>query len=186
MAHSGVGVGECWTLNQKKNCWTPHWSRELVSPVCGIFVFSLKAWKDSGFGIFQEMTQETGRSSASCQLAFCKKAPPLLLLFKPICSRVRSVAGPRAVRKSLCRAAGLLAAILTIRGVTRLQFLAEFFRILGDFLMGFAKLSPNSGLKNSLRKLSDTQFFLGGDPKIMFHFFLSIQIVFFRGGGKTQ
>ena len=37
-------------------------------------------WKDSGFGIFQELTQKAGRNSASCQLAFCKKAPPLLLL----------------------------------------------------------------------------------------------------------
>ena len=37
-------------------------------------------WKDSGFGLFQEMTQKAGRKSASCQLALCKKAPPLLLL----------------------------------------------------------------------------------------------------------
>ena len=37
-------------------------------------------WKDSGFGLFQEMTQKTGRKSVSCQLALCKKAPPLLLL----------------------------------------------------------------------------------------------------------
>ena len=33
-------------------------------------------WKDSGFGLFQEMTQKTGRKSASWQLALCKKAPP--------------------------------------------------------------------------------------------------------------
>jgi len=39
-------------------------------------------WKDSGFGIFQEMTQKAGRNSASCQLAFCKKAPPLTTFVK--------------------------------------------------------------------------------------------------------
>ena len=49
--------------------------------------------------------------------------------FKPICSRVRSAAGPRAARESSSRVAGLLAAILPIRVVTALRFLAEFFRI---------------------------------------------------------
>ena len=28
-------------------------------------------WKDSGFSLFQEMTHQTGRNSASCQLALC-------------------------------------------------------------------------------------------------------------------
>ena len=113
-------------------------------------------WKDSGFGLFQEMTQKTGRKSASCQLALCKKAPPpyyfyeILAVrdrFKPICSRVRSAAGPRAARESSSRAAGLLAAILPIRASTALRFLAEFFWILGDFIMGFAEFLPNSGEK---------------------------------------
>ena len=67
--------------------------------------------------------------------------------FKPICSRVRSAAGPRAARESSCRAVGLLAAILPIRSATRLHFLAEFFRILGDLSMGFAEFLQNSGLK---------------------------------------
>ena len=99
--------------------------------------WALFIWKDSGFGLFQEMTQKTGRKSASCQLALCKKAPPYCFYeilavcdrFKPICSRVRSAAGPRAARESLNRAAGLLAAILPIRAATALRFLAEFFRI---------------------------------------------------------
>ena len=73
--------------------------------------------------------------------------------FKPKCSRVRPAARPRAARESWCRAAGLLAVILPIRGVTRLRFSAEFFKILGDFSMSFAKFSLNSGLKNSQRKL---------------------------------
>ena len=50
-------------------------------------------------------------------------------------------------------AAGLLAAILPVTGVTRLRFLAEFFRILGDLSLGFAEFLANSGLKNSQRKL---------------------------------
>ena len=110
-------------------------------------------WKYSGFGIFPEMTQETGQNSASCQLAFCRKAPPpyyfyeILAVhdgFKPICSRVRSAAGPRAARESLSRAVGLLAALLPIRVVTALRFLAKFFRIYVDFTMGFAGFLPNS------------------------------------------
>ena len=80
--------------------------------------------------------------------------------FKPICSRVRSAAGPRAARESSSRAAGLLAAILPIRASTALRFLAEFFRILGDFSMGFAEFLPNSGLKNSQRKLCKGQVLL--------------------------
>ena len=73
--------------------------------------------------------------------------------FKPICSRVRPATCPRAARESWCRAAGLLAVILPIRGVTRLRFATEFFKILGDFSMSFAKFLLNSGLKNSQRKL---------------------------------
>ena len=38
--------------------------------------------------------------------------------FKPICSRVRLAAGPRAARESLNRATGLLVAILPIRAAT--------------------------------------------------------------------
>ena len=52
-----------------------------------------------------------------------------------------------------CHAAGLHPAILPIRGVTRLRILAKFFRNWGGFSMGFAEFSPNSGFKNSQRKL---------------------------------
>ena len=72
--------------------------------------------------------KKSSRNSASCQLAagpyyFCE-IWAVRDGFKPICSRVRSAAGPRATRESLSRATGLLAAILAIRGVTWLPRLA--------------------------------------------------------------
>ena len=41
--------------------------------------------KDSGFGLFQEMTKKINQKSASCQLVLCKKACPFLLLWNLSC-----------------------------------------------------------------------------------------------------
>ena len=48
----------------------------------------------------------------------------------------------RALGESTSCAAGLLAAILPIRVVTRHQFVGQIF---GDFLMVFVEVLPNSG-----------------------------------------
>ena len=50
-----------------------HLSHVTKPPVTQSFRWAPTIWKDSGFGIFQEMIQKAGRNSASCQLAFCKK-----------------------------------------------------------------------------------------------------------------
>ena len=71
-----VGVGE------RSSCLPPSgWPGSLACSRPWMCLQSLcwapTIWKDSAFCIFQKMTQKAGQNSASCQLAFFKKAPPL-------------------------------------------------------------------------------------------------------------